>query len=71
MSSGNLTVTNALPNIVLLSVGPEDAPAEFAAVIVGAKGEKGDTGDIGEIGAIDNLGGFSTDPTFYYILAST
>jgi hypothetical protein len=71
MASGNFTVTSAQPNMVLLSVGPEDAPAEFASVLIGPKGDKGDTGDIGDIGATDDLGGFTTNPTVYYILAST
>ncbi|MNI40599.1 hypothetical protein D3C85_650590 [compost metagenome] len=71
MASGNFTLTNTLPNMVLQAVSPDDAPAEFASVIIGPKGDKGDTGSIGDIGATDDLGGFTTNPTVYYILAST
>lgn len=63
-----LTFTNAQPTLVLLPVEPSQAPAEFAQVLVGAKGDPGDTQ---VIGGVDNLGGFTTDPTFYYIIAST
>lgn len=60
-----LEFTNALPTLVLLPVAPEEAPAAFASVLVGNKGDPGSLGDA------DDIEGFTTDPTFYYILAST
>lgn len=60
----NLTFTNAQPTLVLLPVEPSQAPAAFASVLVGAKG------DPGVLGATNDLSGFSTDPIFYYLLAS-
>lgn len=60
-----LSFTNAQPTLVLLPVEPSQAPAAFASVLVGAKGDSGDIGDV------DALNGFTTDPIFYYILAST
>lgn len=58
----NLTFTNASPIMVLLPVDAEAAPAEFAQVIVGAEGS---------LGSVEDLEGFTTPPTAYYILAST
>ncbi|QNR53849.1 hypothetical protein phiK7A1_061 [Pseudomonas phage phiK7A1] len=66
MSEIILAFQNAIPNLVLLPVGPDDAPAEFAQVIVG---EKGDTGDLDTVEDIDSIAGFTTDPLFYYLLA--
>lgn len=59
-----LSFTNANPTLVLFPVGPEQAPIAFAQVLIGAKG------DDGSLGNVDDIGGFTTDPLFYYILAS-
>jgi len=56
-----LTFTNASPTLVLVPVTPSEAPAAFAPVIVGEKGSAGDA---------DDITGFTTNPLFYYILAS-
>ena len=57
-----LTFSNAQPTLVLLPVSPEEAPAEFAQVLVGPKGVDVD---------VNQPDGLFTAPTFYYILAST
>ncbi len=59
-----LTFTSASPTLVLVPVQPSEAPAAFSQVLVGAKGDPGTAGDA------DNIEGFTTNPLFYYILAS-
>ena len=67
MGTINCEFTNAYPTISLIPTNPIDAPAAFVSVLVG---EKGDPGEIEDIDT-DELEGFTTDPIFYYILAST
>jgi len=65
MDTITLKFTNEQPTLILMPVEPQNAPASFVSVLVGEKGQSGD------IGVTDDLDGFTTDPLFYYILAST
>lgn len=57
-----ITFTNTNPQFSLKPSSPEELPISLAEAIQGVSGSIGNPGDIE---------GFTTDPTFYYILAST
>lgn len=57
-----ITFTNTNPQFTLKPVSPEELPISMAEAIQGVSGT---------IGNPEDIEGFTTDPTFYYILAST
>lgn len=57
-----ITFTNSSPQLTLKPSTPEELPISLAEAIQGVSGVMGNPED---------MEGFTTDPTFYYILAST
>lgn len=60
-----ITFTNTNPRFNLKAVAPEELPISMAEAIQGVSGTNS------TIANPEDIEGFATDPTFYYILAST
>lgn len=60
-----ITFTNTNPQFSLKPSSPEELSISITEAI------KGLSGADGSMGNAENIEGFTTDPTFYYILAST
>lgn len=60
-----ITFTKVSPTFNLSFVAPQELPISIAEAIQGVSGTNG------AIGNPEDIEGFTTDPTFYYILAST